>query len=227
MSTVLDALRKLQREREAKLAPLEQSVTDLISLTPPRRGSVLPWVGAALAALLAASVVGYSLRPLREGWLAAERPARGSASSSLGLSGTAVELSESPRRVPLGLYDTELAAAPDVAAARPAELSPRAEGPPRVESGTTPESVATTPTAPVDPAVDEPLAPLEFPEVRVVQIRWHPDTTRREAQLRVGDDPELVAREGDIVAGLLVSRIRPDAVELRLGSETKISPLGR
>ncbi len=224
MSTVLDALRKLQREREAKLVPLEQSVTDLISLAPPRRRSVLPWVGAALAALLAASAVGFWLGPLRAGRLVAENRARGSASPSLALVGDAVELSESPRRVPLGLDDIELAAGPD-AGARPGGLSSRAEGSPGAES--TPEPGAASPAAPEEPIVDEPPAPLEFPEVRVLQIRWHPDATRREAHLRVADQPELVAREGDIVAGLLVSRIDPDAVELRLGSETKISLLGR
>lgn len=223
MSTVLDALRRLQREREARLAPLEQSATDLISLVAPRRRSVLPWVGAALAALLAVSTVGYWLRP-PDGWLNAESRARGSAGPTVALAVDAVELSKSPERVLLGLDDIELDAGPDVAAAP--EAVARAENFPDTDSGN-PAPDATAPTAPKEPAIEEPLAPLEFPEVRVVQIRWHPDATRREAQLRVADHPELVAHEGDIVAGLLVSRIDPDAVELRLGTETKISLLGR
>ena len=94
------------------------------------------------------------------------------------------------------------------------------------ETGTG-EPGATAPAAPEESAVAEAIEPIEFPEVRVVQIRWHPDAARREAHLRVADHPELLAREGDIVAGLLVSRIDPDAVELRIGSETKISLLGR
>ncbi len=225
MSTVLDALRKLQREREAKLAPLEQSVTDLISLTAHRRRSVLPWVGAATAALLTGAAVAFSLGSLPDARLAAASRAR--ASAPLALTGDELELSESFRRVPLGLDDIELAAGPpDVAAARSVAPSPRAQAPPAAESGT-PETGAAEPAAPEEPAVDEVIAPIEFPEVRVVQIRWHPEAVRREAHLRVADQPELVAREGDIVAGLLVSRIDPDAVELRIGSETKISQLGR
>ncbi len=102
MSTVLDALRRLQREREAKLAPLERSVTDLISVAPPRRQSVLPWVGASLAALLAASAVGFWLGPLRGGRLAAENRARESASPSLARFGSEVELSEQGRSLFIG-----------------------------------------------------------------------------------------------------------------------------
>ena len=219
MSTVLDALRKLQREREAKLAPLEQSVTDLLSLSAPRRRSVLPWLGAALAALLVVGGVGYWLRPLPDGWLDAESRSPG-VSPSLALASDTLELSESPKRAPLGLDDIELAEAPDVTAGGASAVDSPAE------TGTG-EPGATAPAAPEESAVAEAIEPIEFPEVRVVQIRWHPDAARREAHLRVADHPELVAREGDIVAGLLVSRIDPDAVELRIGSETKTSLLGR
>jgi len=64
-----------------------------------------------------------------------------------------------------------------------------------------------------------------FPEVRVESIRWHPIPERRIASLRFEQQNVPEAREGDIVAGVLVYRIDPGAVELRVGSAQRtVSP---
>jgi hypothetical protein len=61
-----------------------------------------------------------------------------------------------------------------------------------------------------------------FPEVRVESIRWHPLPERRIASLQFEQQNAPEAREGDIVAGVLVYRIDPGAVELRIGSAQRI-----
>jgi hypothetical protein len=61
-----------------------------------------------------------------------------------------------------------------------------------------------------------------FPEVRVESIRWHPIPERRIASLQFEQQNAPEAREGDIVAGVLVYRIDPGAVELRIGSAQRV-----
>ena len=74
--------------------------------------------------------------------------------------------------------------------------------------------------------VAEPAPPATaFPEVRVDSIRWHPIAERRVASLRFERQNAPEAREGDIVAGVLVYRIDPGSVELRVGSAQRtVSP---
>ncbi len=64
-----------------------------------------------------------------------------------------------------------------------------------------------------------------FPDVQVVSIRWHPSPERRVANLRFERQNAPEAHEGDIIAGVLVHRIDPGAVELRVGSARRtVSP---
>ncbi len=105
------------------------------------------------------------------------------------------------RKPPTAPLDTKTAVpvAPATAAAKPAS---KAEPP------------ASRPTS---RAAAEP-ASSAFPEVRVESIRWHPTPERRVASLQFERQSAPEAREGDIVAGVLVYRIDPGAVELRVGS---------
>ena len=75
-------------------------------------------------------------------------------------------------------------------------------------------------------AADEPApARAAFPEVWVESIRWHPIAERRVASLRFERQNAPEAREGDIVAGVLVYRIDPGSVELRVGgAQRTVSP---
>lgn len=68
----------------------------------------------------------------------------------------------------------------------------------------------------------EPPPPAAFPPVRVESIRWHPLSERRVASLRFEQQNVSDAHEGDIVAGVLVYRIDPGAVELRVGSTSRV-----
>ena len=61
-----------------------------------------------------------------------------------------------------------------------------------------------------------------FPAVRVESIRWHPIPERRVASLHFEQQDAPEAREGDIVAGVLIYRIDPGAVELRIGSAQRV-----
>jgi hypothetical protein len=66
---------------------------------------------------------------------------------------------------------------------------------------------------------------LPFPKVVIERLRWHPDPARREARLQLEQAGPLIAHEGDIVAGVLVRRIEPDAVEVQVGSARRLIPL--
>jgi hypothetical protein len=264
VSTVLDALRKLQREREAQLGPghLRESVTDVIPLAAPRRRRLLPRLLGGVAVLFGAGALGYILWPLplevgEVDLAAVSAPGvRPSDASDRIPNALSVEIEESNlSRAPLGVDSVELEAsgtesAEPVLLATPrfdVEAPPPAPPPPEPVSGRSPgtlaprsSEVAEAKPAEVVPSAAAPsaersasasrVAPArdrnDFPRVRVDRIRWHPVAARREAVLFVSDRPEIVAREGDIVAGLLVYRIDPDAVELRVGSESKLTRLG-
>ena len=58
--------------------------------------------------------------------------------------------------------------------------------------------------------------------MRVESIRWHPLAERRAASLRFAQQNVADAHEGDIVGGVLVYRIEPGAVELRVGSTSRV-----
>jgi cytoskeletal protein RodZ len=71
---------------------------------------------------------------------------------------------------------------------------------------------------PSSSSASEPAASASaFPWVRVESIRWHPVSERRVASLVFERQNAPEAREGDIVAGVLVFRIDPGSVELRVG----------
>jgi hypothetical protein len=64
----------------------------------------------------------------------------------------------------------------------------------------------------------DPLeAPIDFPSFTVSRIRWHPNPDRRIAFVELSDGASAELREGDILAGAMVRRIDPDAVELAVG----------
>ena len=71
------------------------------------------------------------------------------------------------------------------------------------------------------PADEMMEIPDSFPGVVVDSVRWHPDAGRRIVTLAVGRTGQLDAREGDVIAGVLVYRIDPGSVELRMRSQRK------
>ncbi|MEE8314022.1 MAG: hypothetical protein V3R91_06850 [Myxococcota bacterium] len=238
MSTVLDALRKLQREREAQRAAGDtgESVIDLIPLGPPPRSRLLPWVVGASAVLLAAAGLSYSLwlGVPGERWTAALSPGAPGVSPP---EGPLEEVSAGPgsSRGRIAAADVKVGAGP----ALPGEADPGAgalsirfrepfarEGRPAGDLEPASAASGSAPLGRGDSPSSLAAASIGFPEVRVDQIRWHPEAARREASLRISDAAPVVIREGDIVAGLLVYRIEPAAIELRFGSQRKLAGLG-
>jgi hypothetical protein len=59
----------------------------------------------------------------------------------------------------------------------------------------------------------------------VVRLRWHPDPKRRSAELQVETRAIEDAREGDLVAGIEIEEIRPDAIVVRVGDARHRIPL--
>lgn len=73
--------------------------------------------------------------------------------------------------------------------------------------------------------VEESWLGVSFPDIRVDSVRWHPDPARRTAKVQFEAAGPLEVREGDIVAGLLVTLIDPAAIEVQLGENRKRVPL--
>jgi hypothetical protein len=63
----------------------------------------------------------------------------------------------------------------------------------------------------------EPEPPDDLPQIRVTQLRWHPEARRRSASLQLAMRQIDDAREGDVVEGLVLQEILPDAVVIRAG----------
>ncbi len=66
----------------------------------------------------------------------------------------------------------------------------------------------------------------DFPELALESVRWHPDPSRRVANVVVDRGRGVTVREGDIVRGALIYRIDPGAVELRVGTAKKLLQMG-
>lgn len=67
---------------------------------------------------------------------------------------------------------------------------------------------------------------VSFPDLRLEAVRWHPDSTRREARLLLDSSRSVSAHEGDVIVGVAVHRIDPGAIELRLGNTIRRLRLG-
>jgi hypothetical protein len=60
-------------------------------------------------------------------------------------------------------------------------------------------------------------APADAPEVTVVRLRWHPEARRRSASLTYEAREIEDAREGDMIEGIEIEEILPDAIVVRAG----------
>ncbi len=92
------------------------------------------------------------------------------------------------------------------------------------------EPVTRVERAPADtqqPGAGEPSPVFTyFPELALESVRWHPDPSRRVANLVVDRGRGITVREGDIVRGVLIHRIDPGTVELRVGTAKKLLQMG-
>ncbi len=118
------------------------------------------------------------------------------------------------------------AAAPPTAAAATPAPAPKPKAKPRPKPTPKAETAASESARRDEPAKygDDPAAAAvtPFPPVRVESIRWHPISERRVATLRFEQQNVADAHEGDIVGGVLVYRIDPGAVEIRVGSTSRV-----
>ena len=97
------------------------------------------------------------------------------------------------------------------------------EPPPQVESAS---ASTPRPPAPLEPPeLQRAGQGVAFPELRVESVRWHPEPERRVARVQLEEAGPLEVRQGDIVAGVLVTLIDPAAIEIQLGTSRKRVPL--
>jgi hypothetical protein len=129
------------------------------------------------------------------------------------------------------------APAPEAVALAPVAPMPAAEPPapaPVPAAAVPPAAVAPSrpvqrqkpvqPKKPAEEALDDPIA---FPELSVTKVSWHPDPKRRQAMVRVDGSAPQDAREGDLIDGVLLTRIAPGEVEFRVGERSRVVRLGK
>ena len=112
--------------------------------------------------------------------------------------------------------------APPTPAPAAAPAPPKVAQAPKAAAKPVPKPKAKPVPPPDSYAAPDTFASTAFPEVRVESIRWHPLAERRAASLRFAQQNVADAHEGDIIGGVLVFRIEPGAVELRVGSTSRV-----
>ena len=129
-----------------------------------------------------------------------------------------VELESSAmKRARERLAKAEGTAPPRPSRERRAEAAPRDEPPVREEAA--PRETAEA--APLDPAPVESAVSMQFPELEVQSVLWHPDPLRRQATIVIDGQLATDAREGDLIGGVMIDRITPGSVDFRVGQERK------
>ncbi len=246
MSTILKALRRVEREREqAVRRPLREELAAPAG-GPVRR--VLAPGRAIVAAGAAAAVAGILAGAWSLGRSPAEPPAAPPRSAARGVESR-------PPAPPPRAPEPEVArvsrefgtALPGAEAAPVAGARPRDER--HAQAPAAPPAVVTEPVAPAPPAPivaklpaveprSEPVAPkaveraappapeparavvrAPLPAVSVKRTIWHPDAGRRVAVVEIpGLDAPVRLSEGDAVGTLVVVRIEPDGVLFQHGN---------
>jgi len=230
MSSILNALRKLEEERRpASEGPLQEDV----ALAPVRNPRLALWAATASAGIAVAVLAVLLARGLWREAPSVSKPAQSASAASV-----------PPREARPALpRSTEAARVPSprtrttTRAGRPAGVStsvlrPTAQAPqppPRaVREAAVARPVAPATTTPPTRTESAPLPPPPAPPVeigalapapmRVAQIAWHPDAGLRRAWLRVdGEDGRREVREGDQVGSYTVHRIDPSSVLFQSG----------
>jgi hypothetical protein len=119
------------------------------------------------------------------------------------------------------LQGTEPVAPPAAVPPSPTAPPPPAPGAPPAEANSGVQTAAAVPPAAAPGAPGEPAGavldtpPTDAPEVSLLFIRWSRVTAGRVASLRGPGGKLMLVHEGDIIEGMRVSAIRPDAVELQ------------
>lgn len=132
-------------------------------------------------------------------------------------------VAEPPPRVPDEATQSD-------SAGRPERPEPGRAEPPDT-SADEPELAAFSPPPVEEEPAPEPepsggtSGPLDFPDILVQSVRWHPTPERRVATVQLEEAGPLEIREGDIVGGVLVRAIRPATVEVELEGMRKLLPL--
>jgi hypothetical protein len=104
------------------------------------------------------------------------------------------------------------------APAKPSQSEPARSAAPRSAEPAPAPAAAPTIERRAEPAAD-------LPELAVTRLRWHPEARRRTAVLQLDSREIEDAREGDIIAGIEIEEIRPDAVVVRVGGSLERIPL--
>jgi hypothetical protein len=86
--------------------------------------------------------------------------------------------------------------------------APPAEPPRTAEPARVPEARSTAASLPAD-----------VPELTLLRLRWHPEARRRSVSLSYEAREIEDAREGDMIEGIEIEEILPDAIVVRAGDE--------
>jgi hypothetical protein len=125
-------------------------------------------------------------------------------------------------REALRASEERLQAAEQQASVSAESVLEEAEETPPEESEKTLDDDAVFPYFGADLGGVDPLSPVHFPPLRILNVRWHPQPDRRGAILEIDRAGPIDVQEGDIIAGVLIRKIDPAAIEAAVGSEVRI-----
>ena len=229
MSTILDALRKIEREKPGPggqaRARLLVSRPQPLSPTPSYRARL--WA-AGVSFLLAGCIVGVWMTRQQD------RPPADRETPPVHLSkfeepeqtAPAVVTAPPTQEQPLVLSEPPpLRDSPFVSPPQGAPRPSLVDTTPQRFSETAGEGIETPPERGHEQPADrtEPDEPEEVyapaPANSAVSfLQWSPEAARRKAFVRVGGSPLALVREGDAIGGYTVVEIRPNAVALQSGA---------
>lgn len=238
MSTILKALRRLEREKQPE--PGKALRDEVVAFLPgepqaPRSGRTLWWVGAGGAAILvlgllwAVSVerereVGARVAPapLPEAIAPAPAPTEEALAVPAPLAEVPSPRTPSTPRAPAPSEPTssptpagvdELSSSAGAGAPEPAEPAARPyrlPDPEPLRAFAAPVPEVAPQAEPVGRAAEPAASPA--PEAHVESTTWHPDPSRRRAVVSAGGRAAVTLREGDAIGELVVLRVEPSAV---------------
>jgi len=216
-----EELAAVEREMDAATAPDAE--------TPPAAAPAAPPAQPPISAADEAVAERLRLEEVRRAAEAADQSHR-DAEAQAAADAAAAAVQPLPPAPPPATAPPPPPAAKSAPAAKPSPAqtatasaaAPKATSKPKAKPVSPPPESERRARAPEPEPDDASTAPVPFPDVKVESIRWHPLAERRAASLRFEQQNARDAHEGDIVGGVLVYRIEPGAVELRVGSTTRV-----
>ena len=221
MSTILDALRKVEEEQRVSSHSTRERLLFFHQVTrPPPSSRKGTWViGLVLVGVGFAGGLGMTLfRSEPTASIPAEE--QGSEMNSPQYLSTSTQDAPVPRSHSGGLPEFSVGDLPFPSTIQrsPIATSRKPYNSKQLRAASVPPSPLGTPKG--APKGAPKGIPKGIPKVSLNLLQWSPEVEKRLAFISLNGGPMIMVHEGDTVSDFMVERILPDTVELRFGDST-------